>query len=64
MADSALQPRSLVKDDGLLELSLARVEVPTPKADQVVVRIEATPINPSATPGTRWSSMALLRSQG
>ena len=47
MADSALQLRSLIKEDGLLELSLARVDVPEPKDDQVVVRIEATPINPS-----------------
>ncbi len=47
MADTALQLRSLIKEDGLLELSLTRVEVPEPKDDQVVVRIEATPINPS-----------------
>ena len=47
MADSALQLRSLIKEDGLLELSLTRVDVSAPKADQVVVRIEATPINPS-----------------
>ena len=44
---TGLQLRSLVKSSGELELSLARVETPTPKPDQIVVRIEASPINPS-----------------
>jgi NADPH:quinone reductase-like Zn-dependent oxidoreductase len=44
---SGLQLRSLVKSSGELELSLARVEVPEPGPDEVVVRVEATPINPS-----------------
>lgn len=43
----SLQLRSLVKSSGELELSLARVPVPEPAADEVVVRIEASPINPS-----------------
>ena len=43
----ALQLRSLVKKSGELELSLASVPVPVPRPDEVVVRIEATPINPS-----------------
>jgi NADPH2:quinone reductase len=42
-----LQLRSLVKHSGVLELSLEEVDTPTPKADEVVVRIEAAPINPS-----------------
>jgi NADPH:quinone reductase len=42
-----LQLRSTVKKEGILELSLARVTIPEPKPDEVVVRIEATPINPS-----------------
>jgi len=42
-----LQLRSTVKKDGILELSLARVTTPEPKPDEVVVRIDATPINPS-----------------
>jgi NADPH2:quinone reductase len=42
-----LQLRSLVKDSGELELSLARVPTPAPAADEVVLRVEATPINPS-----------------
>jgi NADPH2:quinone reductase len=44
---AALQLRSLVKRSGELELSLATVETPTPDTHEVVVRIEATPINPS-----------------
>jgi NADPH2:quinone reductase len=42
-----LQLRSIVKDSGELELSLARVATPAPAADEVVLRVEATPINPS-----------------
>src|SRR5215472_7124500 len=42
-----LQLRSLVKESGELELSLARVNVAEPKDDEVVIRVEATPINPS-----------------
>ena len=45
--DSALQLRSLVKKSGELELSLASVAIPVPGPDEVLVRIEATPINPS-----------------
>src|SRR5262245_21001979 len=43
----ALQLRSTVKNEGILELSLARVPTPEPKPDEVGVRIDATPINPS-----------------
>src|SRR5438552_2923419 len=44
---TGLQLRSLVKKSGELELSLARVEIPKPGADEILVRIEGTPINPS-----------------
>ena len=44
---SGLQLRSLIKKSGELELSLAEVPTPEPAADEVVVRVEATPINPS-----------------
>ena len=44
---SGLQLRSLIRKDGSFELSLADVATPEPGPDQVVVRIEATPINPS-----------------
>lgn len=44
---SALQLRSLVKPGGELEVSLASVAIPRPGPDEVLVRIEASPINPS-----------------
>src|SRR5580692_2774481 len=42
-----LQLRSLVKASGELELSLAQVPIPKPGPDEILVRVEATPINPS-----------------
>jgi NADPH:quinone reductase-like Zn-dependent oxidoreductase len=45
--NDGLQLRSLVKESGEIELSLVRVPTPMPAADEVVVRVEATPINPS-----------------
>jgi NADPH2:quinone reductase len=44
---TGLQLRSTVRNDATLELSLASVPVPAPAADEVVVRVEAAPINPS-----------------
>jgi NADPH2:quinone reductase len=44
---TGLQLRSHIKPEGILELSLAEVPVPTPGPEEVIVRIEATPINPS-----------------
>jgi len=46
-SDTALQLRSIIKKGGKLELSLARIPVPQPGPDEVVIRVEATPINPS-----------------
>ena len=45
--ETGLQLISLVKSSGELEVSLTQVPVPEPKDDQVLVRIEASPINPS-----------------
>ena len=42
-----LQLRSLMKSSGELELSLVQVPVEEPGPDEIVVRVEATPINPS-----------------
>jgi len=42
-----LQLRSLIKKGGELEISLVDVPTPEPAADEVVVRVEAAPINPS-----------------
>ncbi len=44
---TSLQLRSLIRANGELELSLQDVQIPEPAADEVLVRIEATPINPS-----------------
>ena len=44
---SALQLRSLVKKSGELEVSLAEVPVPEPGPNEVLVRVEASPVNPS-----------------
>ena len=44
---TALQLRSLIKRSGTLEISLADVPVPDPADDEVLVRIDASPMNPS-----------------
>lgn len=44
---TSLQLRSLVKASGELELSLVQVPIPEPAADEILVRVEASPINPS-----------------
>lgn len=44
---TGLQLRSLLKKSGELELSLVDIPTPEPADDEVVVRVEATPINPS-----------------
>ena len=44
---TGLQLRSLIKSSGELEISLLDVPTPEPGPDEVVVRVEATPINPS-----------------
>ena len=47
MSSSGLQLRSLITPEGVLELSLVDVPTPEPGPSEVVVRIEAAPINPS-----------------
>jgi NADPH:quinone reductase len=44
---SSLQLRSLVTEQGMLELSLVDVPIPSLKPDELLVRVEAAPINPS-----------------
>jgi NADPH:quinone reductase len=44
---TALQIRSKITSNGTLELSLDTFDVPAPRDDQVVIRVEAAPINPS-----------------
>lgn len=64
--DSGLKLLSTVLADGTLQLTLGRVLTPAPGVDEVVLRMEATPINPSdmgtllgaADPGTATLSGA------
>ena len=44
---TGLQLRSTAKKEGILEISLATVATPAPKPEEVLVRVEASPINPS-----------------
>ena len=45
--EQALEMRSTLSDDGIVTLAVRPTDVPTPGDDQVVVRVEAAPINPS-----------------
>jgi NADPH:quinone reductase-like Zn-dependent oxidoreductase len=45
--EQALQLRSLVKDDQTVEVYLETAGIPKPGPTQVLIRVEATPINPS-----------------
>jgi NADPH2:quinone reductase len=47
LPEQALELRSLVTSQGTLEISLYDVPVQAPAANEVVVRVEASPINPS-----------------
>jgi NADPH:quinone reductase len=47
LPDNSLELRSLVTSQGALEISLHDVPVPVPAANEVLVRVEASPINPS-----------------
>ena len=44
---TALQLRSLVQPDGTLQISLEPTPMPTPGPDEVLIQVQATPINPS-----------------
>jgi len=46
-SETGLQMRSQIKRDGTLELTLEEVPTAEPAEDEVLVRIEAAPINPS-----------------
>lgn len=47
LPDVAPQLRTQITADGVLEMSLVDVPVPQPAADEVLIRVQATPINPS-----------------
>lgn len=60
-----LQMFSTVTEDAQLRLELVEKDMPTPKDNQVIVRVEATPINPSDL-GVMfgWTNMAEASSSG
>ena len=47
ISTTALQLRSLVQPDGTLQISLESTPMPTPGPDEVLIQVQATPINPS-----------------
>jgi NADPH2:quinone reductase len=47
MTDTNMQLISTISKDNKLTLSLQEIEMPQPGADEVVIRIEAAPLNPS-----------------
>ena len=44
---TALQMKSRINSDATLDMLLVDVDIPTPNEDEVIVRMEAAPINPS-----------------
>jgi NADPH:quinone reductase len=46
-SDTGLELRSLVTPEAKLELSLVQVPIPPPEPNEVLIRVEAAPINPS-----------------
>ena len=44
---TALQMQSTLQEDGTLQVTLADVDMPVPAEHEVLVRVEASPINPS-----------------
>lgn len=65
LPETYLQMLSTVTEGGELRMELKEQPMPTPKPDQVVVRVEATPINPSDQ-GVMfgWSSMGKAEGSG
>ncbi|MGE6795496.1 MULTISPECIES: hypothetical protein [Psychrobacter] len=63
MTDKNIQLVSTISDDNKLTLSLQNIEMPQPDADEVVVRIEAAPLNPSDF-GVMFSAAELNRNFG
>jgi len=65
LPNSHLQMLSTVTPEGELRMELAEKPLPVPKADEVLVRVEAAPINPSDQ-GVMfgWATMAEATSTG
>jgi NADPH2:quinone reductase len=47
MTETNIQLTSLISEDNKLTLALKNIDMPQPGADEVVIRIEAAPLNPS-----------------
>ncbi len=47
LPSTALELRSTLTDDGIVTMAIRETDVEAPGDDQVVVRVEAAPINPS-----------------
>ena len=47
MSDNNIELTSTISDDNTLKLALNEIEIPQPGENQVVIRVEAAPINPS-----------------
>jgi NADPH:quinone reductase len=47
MPSTGLQLRSTITEDRVLEITLVDVPIPKPGPDEVLVKVEATPLNPS-----------------
>ena len=47
MTDKNIQLTSTISEDNTLTLALQDIDMPQPSADEVVIRIEAAPLNPS-----------------
>ena len=47
MTNTNIQLTSTISEDNKLTLALQNIEMPQPRADEVVIRIEAAPLNPS-----------------
>lgn len=47
MSNNNIQLTSTISEDNKLTLALHHIEIPTPGANEVVIRIEAAPLNPS-----------------
>ena len=47
MSDNNIELTSTISEDNTLELALREIEIPQPGENEVVIRVEAAPINPS-----------------
>ena len=65
LPDTYLQMVSTLTEEGVLRMELVEKTMPDPKPGQIIVRVEATPINPSDH-GVMfgWSNMAAATSAG